>query len=278
MIDLDTLPTFILPIIPKLLEILFIVFIAKLVTSSGNKIINRITIITEKKGTLVRKALDTHTQQLIKLSFKYAVYITAFMFILYRLGFVDVLAAFLTGAGILGLAIGFASKDITSNMIAGVLLLFDRPFKIGDTIAIGGIKGKVKKISLRSTVIRSIEGEYVTIPNSFVASKIVTNYSKTNKKRLVMELELQTTNLQKTINTVKKYLDSLQAKRGINNYRVLLSSVKNDVITLKISAQIIKTPNFWEITINHTKNLKTYLEKHSITCNSITNKLSEEFN
>lgn len=82
--------------------------------------------------------------------------------------------------GISSVAIGFAFQDIFKNFLAGVILLLEEPFRIGDEVKIGDYQGTVKNISIRTTQIRTYNGEKVLLPNSTVftdAVKVVTAYN-----------------------------------------------------------------------------------------------------
>lgn len=90
---------------------------------------------------------------------------------------------FVAGAGVAGLAIGFAAKDTLSNMIAGVLLIVDRPFEIGDRIEVWSAPagsstwGDVLDIGLRATRIRTTDNIVVTIPNNEIMNRDIVNYT-----------------------------------------------------------------------------------------------------
>jgi small-conductance mechanosensitive channel len=77
--------------------------------------------------------------------------------------------------GIIGLAIGFAFKDIFQNFLGGILLLLTQPFRIGDQIVTGGFEGTVEDIQTRATLIRTYDGRRVVIPNAvlFTGSVVV---------------------------------------------------------------------------------------------------------
>lgn len=76
-----------------------------------------------------------------------------------------------TGLGISSVAIGFALKDILQNFVAGVLLLWRRPFRIGDQIRTGDYEGTVEDIDVRSTRIKTYDNELVVVPNGEVYTK-----------------------------------------------------------------------------------------------------------
>lgn len=89
------------------------------------------------------------------------------------------LADIIATLGIGSVAIGFAFQDIFKNFLAGIILLVEEPFRLGDEIVIGDYQGKVENISIRTTKIRTYSGERVLLPNSTVftdAVKVVTAY------------------------------------------------------------------------------------------------------
>jgi small conductance mechanosensitive channel len=90
---------------------------------------------------------------------------------------------FIAGLGVAGIIIGFATKDIFSNLAAGLLLVFTRPFNVGETIEVVGIKGKVKIISMTYSIIITEKGEYVVIPNSRVWGNPIKNISRQADER-----------------------------------------------------------------------------------------------
>lgn len=83
------------------------------------------------------------------------------------------LTALITGLGLASFALGFALKDFISNFLAGLIILIQRPFVIGDTIEIGTYKGTVETIETRFTIIKTEKGDRVIIPNGEFLSKAV---------------------------------------------------------------------------------------------------------
>ena len=91
--------------------------------------------------------------------------------------------------GLLSVGIGFGLQNITSNFIAGVILLFERPIKIGDRVTVGRTEGDVVAINMRSTTIRSLNNIAIIVPNSEFISSQVINWSYGDPKvRLVVEV------------------------------------------------------------------------------------------
>ena len=90
----------------------------------------------------------------------------------------------LAGVGIIGLALGFAFQNIASNFVSGVLLLTRRPFGANDVIRTNDFMGTVMDIDLRATVIRTFEGQLVTIPNNEVLQKPIVNFTASGQRRV----------------------------------------------------------------------------------------------
>jgi len=83
-----------------------------------------------------------------------------------------------------GIAVGFAAQSTLSNFIAGITLLIERPFRIGDWVNINGQDGKVVKIALRTTWLRTRDNIFAMIPNDSVASSDIINFSAEGITRL----------------------------------------------------------------------------------------------
>jgi small-conductance mechanosensitive channel len=91
--------------------------------------------------------------------------------------------------GLLSVGIGFGLQNVTSNFIAGLILLFEQPIKIGDRIMVGDTEGDVTSINIRSTTIRSLNNVSIIVPNSEFVSSNVVNWSHGDPKiRLVIEV------------------------------------------------------------------------------------------
>ena len=84
--------------------------------------------------------------------------------------------------GLLSVGIGFGLQNITSNFIAGLILLFERPVAVGDRVTVGDAEGDVIEINIRSTTIRTVNNIDIIVPNSEFISEKVTNWSHGEKK------------------------------------------------------------------------------------------------
>ncbi len=85
-------------------------------------------------------------------------------------------------AGFLSVGIGFGLQNITSNFVSGIILLFERPIKVGDRVTAGEVEGDVKAINMRSTTIQSLNNISIIVPNSEFIAQRVTNWSHGDPK------------------------------------------------------------------------------------------------
>lgn len=104
------------------------------------------------------------------------IYIVGISISIYSMPELRVLAtSLLAGAGVLAVAVGFASQHALSNIISGIFIVIFKPFRIHDRIKIGDKFGVIEDISLRHTVIRDFENKRIIVPNSVISQEIITN-------------------------------------------------------------------------------------------------------
>jgi small conductance mechanosensitive channel len=97
--------------------------------------------------------------------------------------FFDV-TAFLAGLGIIGFTVGFALQDVMKNFAAGIILLVQKPFSIGEVIGVNGFDGTVLEINLRTTEMKALDGRLVSMPNADVLSNPIINYTRAERRRV----------------------------------------------------------------------------------------------
>jgi small-conductance mechanosensitive channel len=110
----------------------------------------------------------------------------------------------------LGVGIGFALKDLLSNFIAGIMILTQKKFKIGDTIKLGDILGKIVEIETRTTQIKSFDGTLLIIPNAQMITAVIENFSANEMRRISFEVGVHYNtplqdSIQLAITSVKKH-------------------------------------------------------------------------
>ncbi len=131
---------------------------------------------------LVRKRItNSETLQLIFRITRWTVLIIGTVVALDQVDF-DI-TGFIAGLGVAGFTIGFALQDIAKNFISGLLLLYRQPFSVGDRVQISDFKGVILDINVRDTVIETLDGEKVIIPNQDVFENPIVNYTDTQFRR-----------------------------------------------------------------------------------------------
>jgi small-conductance mechanosensitive channel len=99
----------------------------------------------------------------------------------------------ITGLGITSIAVGFALKDILQNFFAGILLLWQRPFRVGDQVRIKDFEGTIEEINIRSTQLHTYDGERIVIPNSDVYTNAVIVRTAYDRRRLQLRVGIKAT-------------------------------------------------------------------------------------
>jgi small-conductance mechanosensitive channel len=112
---------------------------------------------------------------------KYAIVSVGFIVALLALG-VNLNRVTVLG-GALGIGVGFGLQNIVNNFVSGLILLFERPVRVGDAVQIGDVQGEVRRIGIRATTVRAWEGAEVIVPNSQLVAERVTNWTPMDYRR-----------------------------------------------------------------------------------------------
>jgi small conductance mechanosensitive channel len=122
-------------------------------------------------------------------------------------------ASLLTGAGVIGLAIGFAFQEIAANFFAGILIAFKKPYKEGDIVKVSEHMGKVRAITLRTTNIMTFSGDEVLVPNKDMFTKAVVNFTSTPERRVELNVGVSyAEDLERVAAVAEKALQNIPGK------------------------------------------------------------------
>ena len=143
-------------------------------------------VLSAFAGKATRRRLRPQTNMLLRKGIFYTGSICIIISILYQLGFT--LMAFLGAAGIVGIAIGFASQTSVSNIISGIFLISEQPFEVGDLIKVGDTTGVVLSIDLLSIKLRTFDNQLIRIPNESLIKNQVNNVTRFPIRRLDIEI------------------------------------------------------------------------------------------
>ncbi|UZD21542.1 mechanosensitive ion channel family protein [Algoriphagus halophytocola] len=126
---------------------------------------------------LVRRMDDSLLANFLAGIFSTLIILIGLLIVLRVIGLTGIVSGLLAGAGISAFIIGFALKDIGENFLAGIILAFKRPFRVGDIVDIGGIRGTVLAMNLRDTQVKTADGKDVFIPNGMILKNPLVNYT-----------------------------------------------------------------------------------------------------
>lgn len=155
-------------LLPKLIMAALIFYILLFIANKSRNVANQ--KFTERMDDPL---LAAFLSRIIKIG----IVIFALMVVMNIIGLAGMAGGLLTGASVSAVIIGFAFKDIGENFLAGIILAFNRPFRVGDTVELSGIKGKVVALNIRNTQIKSFDGKDIYIPNANIIKSPVINYT-----------------------------------------------------------------------------------------------------
>ena len=104
------------------------------------------------------------------------------------IGATALLGGVLGGAGVVGIALGFAVRDTITNYVASMMLSLRQPFRANDHVLIEGNEGRVVRLTSRATILLTLDGNHIQIPNATVFSAIILNYSRNPQRRFEFDL------------------------------------------------------------------------------------------
>jgi small conductance mechanosensitive channel len=127
---------------------------------------------------------NPYMEGLVQRIVQWAMLVSGVLIALDLLGATSLVGAVLGSAGVAGLVLGFAFKDIAENYVAGILLSLRRPFAPGDHVVIDRVhEGRVVALTSRSTLLMTLDGSQIALPNALVFKSVVMNYTQNPKRR-----------------------------------------------------------------------------------------------
>lgn len=191
---------------------------------------------------------DDHLVGIVSKIGKFLIIAIALLVVLSEFGF-DV-TAIIAGLGIGGIAIAFAAQSTIADVFGGFSIYTSKPFKIGDVVAFGTLKGTVKEIGLRYSRIIDFDNRLITVPNSTIAKENVMNWSSEPSRRVVTSLSLVYETSPEKIEQAIEIVKSVIAgnpncqKDGLASFE----EFKDYYLSLRVIYYITPSDNFREYT------------------------------
>ena len=191
------------------------------------------------------------------------VLVVGFLFGIAQLG-VE-LGPLLAGLGIAGFIVGFALQEVLSNFASGLMILFYRPFEVGDTIETAAIRSQVEDMTLVSTMILTFDNQMLVVPNSKIWGDVIRNVTHQRLRRIDMEFRIS-------------YSDDIEHAEEVfiniinNDERVLQDPEPNirlnelgDSAVVFIVRPWVKTEDYWPVYCDTQREVKRRLDAEGIT-------------
>ena len=153
------------------------------VTVWASFFVSRVVRFVLEEEVYARVKLAPGLHYSISKMINYAILVLGFFTGLALLGFDLTRLTILVGA--FGVGLGFGLQNIINNFVSGLILLFERPIKVGDVIQLSGTEGAVKQIGIRASVVRAPNGAEVIVPNGSLISETVTNWTFSDPLRRI---------------------------------------------------------------------------------------------
>jgi len=156
-----------------------------------------------------------------------------FLFILSNLGIN--ITSLIAGLGIGGVAVAFALQNILADLFSSFAIFFDKPFKIGDFIVVGDYKGTVERIGIKTTRIRSLQGEELVVSNRELTSAKIQNFGEMKERRISMKIRVSRETPVKKLRIIPKTIENIiNAIEDIRFDRAFFVAIEDSAMVYEI--------------------------------------------
>ena len=209
----------------------------------------------ETMSDLLRRFIDKIARRLVLL--------LGLLFALSTLGVnVGAIVALMGGGAFV---LGFALQDTLGNFAAGLMLLFYRPFDVGDIVDVGGVSGKVDNVSLVSTTIRTFDNRVTLVPNKQVWGQVITNATATEERRVDMVFGIgYTDNIDQAMEILSRIVSEHELVLDEPESVIKLNELADSSVNF-ICRPWAKTADYWAVYWDVTKRVKEEFDVNGIS-------------
>jgi small conductance mechanosensitive channel len=227
-------------------------FLARLVSRAVEKSLARPNI---NMSHLLKRMTVTFT--------KNAIIILALVFGLAQLGFS--LGPLLAGFGVVGFILGFAMQDSLSNLAAGMMILINRPYDVGDLVDISGVFGKVENMSMVSTSILTLDNQKLVVPNSKIWGDVIKNVTDQKVRRVDMTFGIAyTDDIPHAEEVLKDILEKHERVLDQPESMVRLHTLGESSVDFVVRPWV-KTDDYWDVYWDITREVKIRFDAEKIS-------------
>lgn len=173
-LTLENITTGLLAFLPRLGTAILVFIVVRVISSSAARLVRQ---------SMEKRKRDPELIVLLEMLTRWGILVLGIVLALEQIA-PGRFSSLVAGLGVAGITIGFALQDVAKNFIAGILLLIQQPFDIGDAIEVSDYGGTVLDIALRATEMRTWDGRHVIIPNADVFINPITNFSRALRRRV----------------------------------------------------------------------------------------------
>ncbi len=223
-----------IPLLGFSLIILFLTFVfARIMTRTSRSYLQ-----TRNLNILLRNVIANTIGVLVFLAGLYLVFQVA--------GWTNIALTIIGGTGLIGLILGIAFRDITENFLASIFLSVQNPFNVGDLVEISGILGFVQNMTTRTTIVMTLAGNHVQIPNATVYKSIIHNYTSNPNRRIDFVVGIgYDDSISVAQDLVNQVLQDHPAVLNDPEHLVLVDSLGSATVNLQIYFWIDGTQHSW---------------------------------
>lgn len=205
-----------------------------------------------------RPGVDATVKPIIAAMIRYAILIIVIATVLARFGVQT--ASIIAVIGAAGLAIGLALQGTLSNLAASVMILFLRPFKVGEFIDGGGVAGTVDEIGLFLSRLRTPDGIYISVPNSQLWGTAISNYSRLPTRRIDLPVGIgYGDDIDQALEVLKGIMSGDDRIHSNPEPEVAVKSLDNSAVTLIMRCWVDRD-DYWSVLYDMTKAVKLSLD------------------
>jgi small-conductance mechanosensitive channel len=225
------------------------------------------TLLARWGGPAFLATRNPFLQALIRRLVQTAVVVAGIILALELLDATAVVGALVGTAGLAGLAVGFAFKDIAENYLAGTLLAIQQPFAKNDLIRVGEFEGKVVRLTPRETILMRLDGNHIRIPNALIFRSPMLNYTRNPLRRVDFELGLGSND--DLLLARRVAVQAMIGMAGVLNEpppQALITGVGDSTVTMEVQAWVDqRSTDWWRARSEAIRLTKTALESAGLT-------------
>ncbi|MFA5657946.1 MAG: mechanosensitive ion channel domain-containing protein [Oscillospiraceae bacterium] len=228
----------------------------------GGLLMSKICIKIMSKG-LSKSKMDPTAHSFLKSLVRVVLYSIVIVISLSLLGIPTTSIIAVIGAA--GLAIGLALQNSMSNVAGGFIILFSKPFKVGDYIETNSVQGTVQAISILYTRLLTFDNKAVYIPNGQISSSTLVNYTEEELRRLDLVFSISySDDFEKAKNVILGILSKNQYTLSVPEPLVRVSAHEASSISIAVKVWV-KSVNYWALNWDLHESVKTSFDKEGIT-------------